>query len=373
MTTAARLPESAAQEIEAKQSRLAALMDENGWSAVLLRRHENIAWATAGRVEARVALGVETAVCSLLITRQGKRYYIAPENEGPRLAAEEFAGLGFEPILYPWIQDALADRAHQAGGAEIGSDTGIPGFYPANFTSLRTPLLPSEVDRFRRLAAEVAESTVRVLKSFAPGITENEMAARISADLLARHITPSVLLMGTDERILRFKHAVPRAGVLKNYGMLNLCARRDGMVISITRFVHFGPMPATLAANFEKAARINADLLHATRAGATAASLYAVAAEGYAEAGFPDEITKHHQGGACGYAERDWVATPSGTQRVDAVQGFAWNPSLQGAKAEDTVLLNNGEIEILTATPDLPVIETKLGGKVYRSPGVFLP
>jgi Xaa-Pro dipeptidase len=373
VTSADLLPDVAAQELEAKQDRLDDLMDQKGWSAVLFSRHENIAWATAGRVEARVALGMETAVCSLLLTRQGRHCYIAPENEGPRLAAEEFAGLGFEPLLYPWTDNTTDELAHKAGGPEIGADTSIPGFYHHNFTPLRTPLLPAEVDRLRQVAAAVAESTVHVLKTFAPGITEDEMTARISADLLARHIAPTVLLMGTDERISRYKHAVPRAGVLKNYGMLNLCARQRGMVISITRFVHFGPVPGTLAANFEKSARINAELLRATRAGAISSDLYAVAAKGYAAAGVPDEITKHHQGGPCGYLERDWVATPDGTQKVDPIQAFAWNPSLQGAKAEDTVLLHNGEIEILTATPDLPVIETTLGGKIYRSPGVYLP
>lgn len=373
MIATALLPEIATQEIEAKQDRLNALMDEHGWSAVLLSRHENIAWATAGRVEARVALGTETAVCSLLLTRQGERYYIAPENEGPRLAAEEFDGLGFEPLLYPWTGNTTDELAHKAGGAEIGADTAIPGFYQHNFTALRAPLLPAEVDRLCQVATAVADSTVRVLKTFTPGITEDEMAARVSADLLARHITPSVLLMGTDERIFRYKHAVPRAGVLKNYGMLNLCARQHGMVISITRFVYFGAPPAALAANFEKAARINAELLHATRAGATSADLYAVAAKGYTAAGLSDEVTKHHQGGACGYQERDWVATLTGTQKVEAVQAFAWNPSLQGAKAEDTVLLLNGEIGILTATPELPSIETAIGGRIYRSAGVYLP
>ncbi|HTX41431.1 MAG TPA: M24 family metallopeptidase [Acidobacteriaceae bacterium] len=373
MTTAAVLPETVAEEIETKQDRLAALMDEHGWSAVLLSRHENLAWATAGRVEARVALGTETAVCSLLITREGKRYYIAPENERPRLAEEEFAGLDCEPLLYPWTKDASTDLAHEAGGPEIGSDTAQAGFYPAHLAPLRTPLLAGETERFRKLGAAVADAAARVLRGLAPGVTEDEMAARISAELLREHIAPTVLLMGADERIFRYKHAVPRNGVLKKYGMLNLCARRHGMVISITRFVHFGAMPAELAANFEKAAQINAELLHATRAGATSAELYAVAAKGYADAGVPDEIAKHHQGGACGYLERDWVATPDGTERVDAVQGFAWNPSLRGAKAEDTALLRGGEIEILTATPELPAIETNVGGKIYRSAGVFLP
>jgi Xaa-Pro dipeptidase len=376
MTTTATPPglltESLRSELDVKQARLAALMDDHGWEAILLGRHENIAWATAGRVEARVG-PAETAVCSLLITRAGNRYCIAPNNEAARLAAEEFAGLDYEPAIYPWAEGDACDLAHKIAGPEIAADVAHPGFYPAHFTALRTPLVPTEVDRFRTLGAAVAASTTRVLKSLAPGISEDEMAARVAADLLAQHITPTVLLMAADERIYRYKHAVPRAGVLKNYGMLNLCARRWGLAISITRFVHFGSMAAALAANFEKAAAINAALLHATHAGATSAGLYAAAARGYADAGLPDEIKQHHQGGPCGYLERDWVATPGGTEIVDPVQAFAWNPSLEGAKAEDTVVLRDGVIENLTATPDLPAIENVLDGKVYRSAGVYLP
>lgn len=375
MTSAIATPAASGslqQELDEKHSRLTVLMDEQDWTAVLLNRHENIAWATAGRVEARVGLGVETAVCSLLITRDGRRYYIAPNNEAPRLADEEFAGLGFEPAIYPWTEDAAADLAHQHGGSEIGADTAQPGFYPWNFTALRGPLLTGEVDRYRALAKAVAESTTRVLKGLAPGVTEDQMAARVAADLLPQHITPSVLLMATDERIFRYKHAVPRKGVLRKYGMLNLCARREGMVISMTRFVYFGAMPAELTANFERSARINAELLHASRAGATSADLYAAAARAYAAAGFPDEINQHHQGGPCGYRERDWIATPAGSQTLHSTQGLAWNPSLKGAKVEDTALLRDGSIEILTATPDLPVIESEIGGMVYRSAGVLL-
>jgi antitoxin VapB len=360
------------REIETKQQRLQALMKERGWSAVLMSRHENLAWATAGQVEARVALGTETAVCSLLVTKEGKQFCIAPNNEGARLAAEEFAGLNVEPALYPWTDNAAADLARKLGGAQTASDTGISGFAAVNLTDLRVPLLEPEVERFRAAGKAVAEATTRVLKTLRPGVSEDEMAARISQDLLAQHITPSVLLMAADERIFKYKHAVPRAGVLKNYGMLNLCARQRGMVISITRFIHFGSIPPELAANFEKAARINAALLHATREGATSAQLYDAAAKAYAAAGEPNEITQHHQGGPCGYVERDWVATPKGTERVQAVQGFAWNPSLKGAKAEDTTLLRNGEIEVVTATPELPVIEAEVGGKVYRSAGVYL-
>jgi antitoxin VapB len=154
--------------------------------------------------------------------------------------------------------------------------------------------------------------------------------------------------------------------------MVNRCSRKWGLVISITRFVHFGPLPQNLASGFDAAAKVNAALLHATRAGATAGQLYKVAKDAYAAAGFPGEENLHHQGGATGYGEREWVATPNGTEIILNRQAFAWNPSARGGKVEDTVLLQDGAIEILTGTTKFPPVETVVGGKSYHSAGVLL-
>ena len=70
----------------------------------------------------------------------------------------------------------------------------------------------------------------------------------------------------------------------------------------------------------------------------------------YAEAGFPDGWRDHHQGGTTGYASREVVASPETTQEVRAGQAFAWNPSLRGAKAEETFVLTEGGPEILTGS-----------------------
>ncbi len=94
--------------------------------------------------------------------------------------------------------------------------------------------------------------------------------------------------------------------------MLNLCARKWGLAISISRFIHFGALPEELAARFNSAALVNAALLNATRAGATSAELFKVAQEAYAAEGFPGEERFHHQGGPTGYGEREWIATPAG-------------------------------------------------------------
>ena len=360
-------------ELDEKHARLNRFLDERKLAAVLLRRHENIAWATAGQVEMRVLIPAETGVGSLLIAREGKKYYFTTKNEAPRLAAEEFAGAGYEPVLSPWYDDGSLEAAQKiAGSAEVGTDTASAGFVPVDFSPLRASLPPAEVDRYRWLGRVTADVTADVLQELEPGITEYEMEALVADGLLCAGIFPSVLLMAVDNRIMHYRHAVARGRKLERYGMLNLCARKWGLAISITRFVHFGALPEELKQRFASAARVNAALLDATRVGATSAELFQVTKNAYSREGFQGEEELHHQGGATGYGEREWLATPTGTERVENSQAFAWNPSIRGAKVEDTVVLLDGKIECLTSTPDLPVVETAIGDIVYRSAGVLI-
>ena len=87
---------------------------------------------------------------------------------------------------------------------------------------------------------------------------------------------------------------------------------------------------------------------------------------------FPEPKNLHHQGGATGYGEREWVATPKGTEIVFDRQAFAWNPSCEGGKVEDTVVLRDGAIESLTETTEFPSVVNVVGGQSYRSSGVLL-
>jgi antitoxin VapB len=358
-------------ELDEKYGRIQALLSEKQMDGVLLRRYENVAWLTAGQVESRVAIPTETGVAALLILRDGQRFYLAPENEGPRLAAEEFTGLGYEPVLTPWHQDPTSSEtiARLAGSGRIGLDAG-PNVI--DLTILRAPLTATEVARFRWLSAATANVVESALQAFEPGDTEYEMEGEVARLLLAEGILPSVLLMAVDQRILNYKHAVARGAELKRFGMVNLCTRKWGLAASMTRFVHFGPMPAELARGFDVAAQVNAQLLHATRSGVTGAALYKVAADAYAAGGFPGEEKLHHQGGPAGYLEREWVATPEGQQVVATPQAFAWNPSCRGGKVEDTVLVSELGADVMTETPDLPIVETTVSDTSYRSAGVLI-
>jgi antitoxin VapB len=359
-------------ELEHKHQRLVEWLRDHHHAGVLIRRNENVAWVTGGAVEVRVLTPGETGVASILVTAEGKRYYFTTENEAPRLHDEEFGALDFEPVVFPWWADETLDSAKKLAGGPLASDTPFPGTAPANLFPLRAALGETEIARYRWLGAQTAAATVESLNAVKPALTEYDLEAMTAANLLRRGILPSVYLFAADERIYKYKHAAARGRRVEKYAMLNLCSRKWGLAISITRFVHFGALPEELAARFQSAANVNAALLHATRAGATSAELFRVAQDAYAAEGYPGEERLHHQGGSTGYGEREWVATPKGTEVVVNNQAFAWNPSIRGGKAEDTVILREGKIEWLTATPELPVIQASAGGTQYPAAGVLV-
>jgi len=359
-------------ELEAKHERLVEWMRGQGLAGILIRRNENVAWVTGGAVELRVLTPCETGVATLLVTAAGKRYYFTSENEAPRLHDEEFGALDFEPVLFPWYADDTAAAAAKLAGGPLGSDTPGAGTTPVNLYPLRAALSETEIARYRWLGAQTAAATVEAIRQVEPGLSEYDLEAITAASLLKRGILPSVYLYAVDDRIMKYKHAVARGARLEKYGMLNLCSRKWGLAISITRFIHFGELPAELASRFKSAAQVNAALLDATRVGATSAGLFKVAQAAYAAEGYPGEERFHHQGGPTGYGEREWVATPAGAEVVVNNQAFAWNPSIRGGKAEDTVILIDGKIEWLTATPELPVIEASVNGNGYPAAGVLV-
>jgi antitoxin VapB len=190
-----------------------------------------------------------------------------------------------------------------------------------------------------------------------PGMTEHEISAVIAHFIRASGLVPNVNLVATDERIFKFRHPIPTAGELERYAMLVTCASLGGLVCSLTRFVHFGPMPEDLKRKQQATADIDTAVNFATRPDRTLGEVFADLQQAYASAGFAEEWKLHHQGGPTGYANRERVAVPGDDTRVLENQAFAWNPSITGAKSEDTILVTEEGFEVLTGhSGDWPTV-----------------
>ena len=229
----------------------------------------------------------------------------------------------------------------------------------------------AEIERYRKLGKDAGAAIGSVIEKINPGETEIEIARKAKNELAQFNINSVVTLAGADERIEKFRHPIPTQNIWKKVLLIVVCAKREGLIANLSRIVCVGKIPDKLKRRTEAVAYVFAKLLSETKAGKNGAELYRIAAAAYAEKGFADEINKHHQGGATGYKTREWVAHPKSGETVFPNQAFAWNPSITGAKAEETSLVLENEIEIITATPGFPQISIEINGKVYLSPDIL--
>jgi antitoxin VapB len=145
-----------------------------------------------------------------------------------------------------------------------------------------------------------------------------------------------------------------------------------GLIAAATRLVHLGEPPAELESRLRTVAEVDAELILSTRAGRTLGDQFAVAERAYAEAGHPEAIREHHQGGSIGYLSREVLASPGNGTPIEPWQAFAWNPSLQGSKSEDTVLLTATGPEILTGLPEWPALDITVDGQTIQRPAILV-
>jgi Xaa-Pro dipeptidase len=360
-------------ELELKVARLRAWCEQSGYAGVYLRRRANFSWLSCGH-DSTVERCVEWGVADLVVTPD-RLLVVASEIERYRIVDEELPGLGFELVAHPWggrSQDDAADRLR--AGRRMAADCALSGFedQSAAIARLRWALTPDEVARARAGAREAARNFELVCREMRPGVTEQEVAARLTSEALRAGGDAPVVLVAFDERMFAYRHPAPTGRKLRRLGLLVRCSQQAGLVTSISRIVSFGEPDAEFRERYAACARVNAEFISATRPGAVAAGIFARGVAAYAASGYPDEWTKHHQGGALGYCCRDYIADASCKEVVRSDQLFGWNPSIAGTKVEDTILVSGDGQEILTEMPGWPRLEVEAGGRVVSCPDILV-
>lgn len=367
-------------EIAEKTERIVKMLGETNCGGVLINSQPNFAWATAGANNG-IDLSRETGAASILIRSDGKRFILASRIEMPHFLAEEVSAEDFEPVEFGWEDEKasptfLTDRAisllsdDKTLGADLPLSAGVQTI-ESNIARCRYHLTDYEIERYRILGKDAGETLGEIIGNLRGGESETEIANLVSNRLAQKNINSIVTLVAADERLQKFRHPVPTGKCWKKVLMIVVCARRAGLIASLSQIVCAGKIPGELARKTEAAARVNAKLLAATKPKKTGAELYKIAADAYAEEGFAGEQHLHHQGGATGYRARDWTAHPSCRETVEINQAFAWNPSITGTKAEETVICFENKIEVVTATPNFPQIAIEIQGREYLSPGIL--
>jgi Xaa-Pro aminopeptidase len=341
-------PPASAADRDIKRRRVLDILDAKGQDSLLLTTHTAVTWYLDGsRVHVSLA---GDPIAAVLVDRAGDQL-VTFNNEAGRIAAEELpAGVSLHTV--PWygnLHEAAAAAGKSSG--RTAAAAGVPlaeSAVAAELRAARQQLLPGESARYARLSAELAGIMTDVLSTARPSTTEFELVSALAGRVVAAGAEPLVLLCNGSSRST-FRHPLATHSPLGRRAMAVVCARRDGMVANITRWVRFDAGTREELDAEARIAAVEADIFDATVPGARLDRIFEEIKAAYVRHGFgAEQWEQHHQGGPAGYAGRDPRVTAAAADSVVLNQPFTWNPSGPGVKIEDTVQVIESRLKVLT-------------------------
>jgi Xaa-Pro aminopeptidase len=134
---------------------------------------------------------------------------------------------------------------------------------------------------------------------------------------------------------------------------------RGGLNVACSRSASAGSPDRELADRHEAACAVEAAMIVATKPGWRWVDVLRAGQSAYRHAGFDGEWREHVQGGPIGYLSREFDVVPGRPCAVKVITpgtAFAWNPTVRGAKSEDTfVVARSGPAVSVSNTANWPV------------------
>ena len=344
-------------EVSRKISFVREILRKNNLAAAHLRGVDWFSWITGGGSSV-VILTSEIGIAEILIT-ETEAFVLTNRIESARLASEEVPK-EFEVTSFDW-QDARSIEKfvnEKARGKALCSDraTANEKPLPVELLIYKMKMQPEELQRYREVGQKAAEAMTEAILKAQPDWTENQLAGAGAEALWSRGLDPTLILVAGNKRGSQYRHPISKNESLGESAMMVFCARGFGLYANLTRFIFFRDLVSQEKKSFEALSNIESRTFLKTKVGSSLSEVYTELSNAYSAEGFKNEINLHHQGGPTGYLSRELVARPqvsgeaalASDLKIESGMAFAWNPSLPGAKIEDTVLVQDSGLEILT-------------------------
>jgi Xaa-Pro aminopeptidase len=364
---------SIADEIKEKERRVREFLRLKGFKALLLKSQANFSWMTCGGLNL-VGINTEVGATSLLITEDSK-YVISNNIEAPRMIDEEgMEKQGFILKAFPWYEDQEVSMVRElVGESSFGSDVSFQNAMVVadDVATLRYSLTPEEQERYRWLGERVSSALEKTLMKTKKGEKESEVVARLCREIWKDRIDPITLMAAADDRVFKFRHPIPTERKIEKYLMVSVNARKWGLIVSLTRFVHFGRLPRELKKKYEVNVFIDCTFMAHTRPGVPVKEVLQKGIDAYREKGYPEDWKLHHQGGSIGYTGRDYRVNFKTPDMVRENQAFTWNASITGTKSEDTILATSKGPEAITHPILYPTLSMTVANISFTRPAIL--
>ena len=356
-------------DIEVKLNKIRTLLNRKGISGIILSTKKNFMWLTGGRNN-DVVKNIETTLVYLLVNKNTK-YLISWASDKNRIMQEELNDLGFELLTYEWYNQSFLDAIKKLNiTGNIGADFSVNGLVniESELSILRTELTDYEIEKIKILCQEFSKILTDFCFKLKPHLTEKEIAANFNYYCAGHNINLPVLLVGSDERIFKYRHPVATDKKVDKYILFGTVAERDGLNASLTRSVYFGKTPDELVKRQNAVNYMEAFYWHQLKVGANLKDIFNLGKDMYEKLDFKDEYKKHTQGGLVAYTAREIYADEIHDCFLKENNLMGWNPTVPGAKAEDMILIKKDKIEQLSIDKRWTYQNIVIENKEYLKP-----
>jgi hypothetical protein len=357
-------------DIEAKQVRVAALLQEVGCEGLLVQEPENVAWLTSGATPRGVL--DPAANPAVYCTAEG-RWLLCSNVDSQRLFDEELDGLGFQLKEWPWHwgrDQLLAELFHNR---RLASDRALGNFTVVadSLRRQRRQLSPYEQACLMALGQLLAHALEATCRTLTQGETEREIAGQLSHRLHHRGVLPVHIGVAADGRSRLYRQFGFTPTPMEQYAVLTATGRKYGLTATASRSVCFGEMPADLRQDQNAVCRVSACYLASTWTDAVPREILLAGRRIYLISGFEHEWQLSPQGHVTGRAPVETLFTPQTEELFQPGWAVTWQASAGAACSSDTFLVAEQGPKLVTPTEIWPLKRIRIQGAECVRPDVL--
>lgn len=244
-------------DIDAKQARIATMLEEIGCEGVVLLMPAHVAWFTGGmNVRGLIADGERPGV----YTNGRQRWLLASNIDAQRLFDEELDGLGFQLKEWQWSVGRPVLLGELVAGKRFATDRPFPNMPMVN-DRLRPelrPLTEFEQGLYVDLGRAVAHAVEATARNVEPGESEREVAGHMAHRLYRHGVEVTTLSVAADDRARKVRRAGFTDARIDRTCFLQATGYRDGLYATVSRTISFGPPADEFRKDYDLAARMAA-------------------------------------------------------------------------------------------------------------------
>lgn len=356
-----------------KCARLRKYMKLNGYDYAILARRDNFAWLTCGGDN--MIFRSSDVGFGILVVGHDKVTFVAQVMDMDRMYDEDLQGFGMEKAELKWFEASREEKAMQlTTGGKVVSDIPLAGADTKMYDIVRLhfPFTDLDMEKYRKVGSLCDNMLKNVADRIKPGMTEHEIEAEILLEYGKENMTPKVLLVGSDERIAKYRHPSASPKKVEKLVLLHPAADKWGLHANITRMVYFGDkLPKELEEKYDMLNLCEAQAMAMCRPGIRFADILSERKSIFADYGCAHEFDLHYPGATAGYFIGSAQPLLDNEAVVDRM-AFDWFITVKGAKVEELSVSSPSGAELLSATGVWPTKTYYYKGNTYNLPTILM-